>query len=103
MSYVVTAPEALRRAAAKVRQLRQRAVDVNAESETPAITAVVAPALDDDSERVATYLVRYGKQYRQTIAAAAAILEEFAVALDAGAAKYSAAEVDNITALSYRP
>ncbi|KLO26776.1 hypothetical protein ABH36_18545 [Mycobacterium haemophilum] len=40
-------------------------------------------------------------EYRQTIAAAAVILEEFALALDAGPDKYATAEADNITALSY--
>ncbi|AKN16037.1 PE family protein [Mycobacterium haemophilum DSM 44634] len=99
MSYVVTVPEALQKAAATVRQLRERAISANAESAAPEITAVVAPALDADSKRVAAYLVRKGQQYRQTIAAAAVILEEFAAALDAGAAQYSAAEVDNVTAL----
>ena len=34
------------------------------------------------------------------LSAAAVILEEFALALDAGANKYATAEVDNITALS---
>ncbi|WP_269430441.1 PE family protein [Mycobacterium haemophilum] len=63
------------------------------------MTAVVAPALDADSKRAAACLVRYAQQYEQTIAAAAEILEEFALALDAGVAKYSAAEADNITAL----
>lgn len=100
MSYMATVPEALQRAAAKVRQFRERAADASAESASPEITAVVAPALDVDSQRAAAYLVRYGQQYRQTIAAAAVILEEFALALDAGAAKYAAAEADNITALS---
>ncbi|KLO25630.1 PE family protein [Mycobacterium haemophilum] len=101
MSYVVTVPEALQKAAATVRALRERAISANSESASPEITAVVAPALDADSRRVAAHLVQKGQQYRQTIAAAAVILEEFAAALDAGAAKYSAAEADNITALSY--
>ncbi|WP_231584683.1 PE domain-containing protein [Mycobacterium haemophilum] len=85
-----------------MRQLRERAVDVTAESGAPAIAAVVAPALDADSKRAATYLVRYAQQYQQTIAAAAIILEEFTLALDAGANRYATAKADNnITALSY--
>ncbi|AKN16045.1 PE family protein [Mycobacterium haemophilum DSM 44634] len=99
MSYVVTVPEALQKAAATVRALRDRAILANSESVSPEITAVVAPALDADSKRTAAYLVRKGQQYRQTIVAAAVILEEFAAALDAGAAQYSATEVDNVTAL----
>ncbi|KLO25634.1 PE family protein [Mycobacterium haemophilum] len=99
MSYVVTVPEALQKAAATVRALRDRAILANSESASPEITAVVAPALDADSQRVAAYLVQKGQQYRQTIVAAAEILEEFALALDAGAAKYATTEANNITAL----
>ncbi|AKN16033.1 PE family protein [Mycobacterium haemophilum DSM 44634] len=99
MGFLVTVPEALQRAAAKVRDIRERAVEVNAESESPEITAVVAPGLDADSARAAAYLVRYAQQYRQTIAAATVILEEFAAALLVGAAKYADAETDNVTAL----
>ncbi|MFW3115522.1 PE family protein [Mycobacterium haemophilum DSM 44634] len=62
---------------------------------------MVAPGLDADSKRAAAHLVRYTQQYRQTIAAAAVILEEFALALDSGPDKYATAEADNITALSY--
>ncbi|WP_454561787.1 PE family protein [Mycobacterium haemophilum] len=102
MSYVLfTVPQALELAAARVRRFSERVVSATAEPETQAITAVVAPGLDADSKRAAAYLVRYAQQYRQTITAAAATLDEFALALDAGANKYATAEADNITALSY--
>ncbi|WP_419724177.1 PE domain-containing protein, partial [Mycobacterium haemophilum] len=49
MSYVVIVPEALQKAAATVRALRERAISASSESASPEITAVVAPALDADS------------------------------------------------------
>ncbi|WP_454561784.1 PE family protein [Mycobacterium haemophilum] len=101
MSYVVTCLEVLRDAAEQARHLAEEVVDVNDPSKSPEITAVVAPGLDEDSEMFAASLREFGQQYRQAIAAATVILEEFALALDAGAAKYATAEDDNITALSY--
>ncbi|KLO30719.1 PE family protein [Mycobacterium haemophilum] len=94
MSFLITAPEALTAAATETRKIRAEAAAVDAAA-APTITAVVAPAPDPDSQRAAEHLVRHALQYSETIAAAAAILEEFALALDAGAAQYAATEADN--------
>lgn len=57
-------------------------------------------AADLVSEKAATFLVEYARKYRQTIAAAAVVLEEFAHALTTGADKYATAEADNIKTFS---
>ncbi|AKN16440.1 PE family protein [Mycobacterium haemophilum DSM 44634] len=99
MSFLSTAPEALNDAATETRKIRAEAVTVDAAA-APTITAVVAPAPDPDSQRAAEHLVRHAQQYSETIAAAAAILEEFALALDAGADQYTATEADNAKTMS---
>ncbi|OSC41664.1 PE family protein [Mycobacterium decipiens] len=95
MSFLITNPEALTLAATSVRGIRDRAIQSDAEA-APATTAVRPPAADLVSARAATFLVDYARKYRQTIAAAAVVLEEFALALTTGAGKYATTEADNI-------
>ena len=99
MSFLITAPEALNEAAAEVRNMSAQTVGAHAAAD-PVLTAVVAPAPDPDSQRVAAHLVQYAQQYSETIAEAAVMLDEFALALDAGAAQYATTEADNVKALN---
>lgn len=100
MSFVITNPEALTVAATEVRRIRDRAIQSDAQV-APMTTAVRPPAADLVSEKAATFLVEYARKYRQTIAAAAVVLEEeFAHALTTGADKYATAEADNIKTFS---
>ena len=66
----------------------------------PTITGVMAPAPDPDSQKAAAQLIRHAQQYLPRFAEAAVMLEEFALALDAGAAQHAAAEADNVRALN---
>lgn len=97
--FVITNPEALTVAATEVRRIRDRAIQSDAQV-APMTTAVRPPAADLVSEKAATFLVEYARKYRQTIAAAAVVLEEFAHALTTGADKYATAEADNIKTFS---
>lgn len=99
MSFVITNPEALTVAATEVRRIRDRAIQSDVQV-APMTTAVRPPAADLVSEKAATFLVEYARKYRQTIAAAAVVLEEFAHALTTGADKYATAEADNIKTFS---
>lgn len=99
MSFVITNPEALTVAATEVRRIRDRAIQSDAQVALMT-TAVRPPAADLVSEKAATFLVEYARKYRQTIAAAAVVLEEFAHALTTGADKYATAEADNIKTFS---
>lgn len=96
---LITNPEALTVAATEVRRIRDRAIQSDAQV-APMTTAVRPPAADLVSEKAATFLVEYARKYRQTIAAAAVVLEEFAHALTTGADKYATAEADNIKTFS---
>lgn len=102
MSFVITNPEALTVAATEVRRIRDRAIQSDAQV-APMTTAVRPPAADLVSEKAATFLVEYARKYRQTIAAAAVVLEEFAHALTTGADKYATAEADNIKYSRHEP
>lgn len=99
MSFLITKSEALTAAAQGVRGIRDRAIQSDAQA-APVTTAVQPPAADRMSARAATFLVEYAQRYREAIAAAAVALEEFELALTAGAAKYAAAEVDNAKTLT---
>lgn len=101
MSFVITNPEALTVAATEVRRIRIRDRAIQSDAQVaPMTTAVRPPAADLVSEKAATFLVEYARKYRQTIAAAAVVLEEFAHALTTGADKYATAEADNIKTFS---
>lgn len=98
MSFLTTKPEALKAAATEVRRIRDHAIQSD-DREAPATAALQAPAIDWVSERGATCLAAYARRYRQIIAEAAVVLEEFALALSTGADKYATAEAVNAKTL----
>ena len=96
--FLITDPEALEKAAAEVRKMSAEAAAAHAAAD-PVLTAVVAPAPDPDSERMAAHLVQHAQQFSEVFAEATEIFEKFALALDSGAGKYASTEEDNVEAL----
>lgn len=99
MSFLVTTPAVLRRAAEGVEAVRDRTVEINRVG-VPVLAAVVAPAGDVVSQKAANYLKSHAKEYEKTIARAVAVLGRFSGALSASAEAYSTTEVDNRATLS---
>lgn len=88
------APEALRAASTAVQTIKARAVEIES-SAAPVTTGVVPPALDAVSARAAEYLVKHAQEYKQIIAQAATVLDDFATALSNSATAYTTADTDN--------
>ncbi|KLO28222.1 PE family protein [Mycobacterium haemophilum] len=99
MSFVTTVPEAMEEAAVLVEYVHAHMVNSSAAA-APGTTAVVPPANDAVSKKVAAHLARHAANYQEISAESALSLDRYWAALSDGAAAYSAAEAENTRAFN---
>src|SRR6516225_7306885 len=102
MSYLVAVPEVLGTAATDLASLGSTISSANAAAATRT-TGMLAAAEDEVSAAIAAVFSAHGRGFQALGAQAAAVHEQFVLALTAGAGSYVGAEAANVAAFTANP